>query len=100
MKLQSFRAVCEELAQLHELKAQDYGRDGDPLANLRASEIFGIPTWLGTILRANDKVHRMAAFARKGVLANEPLEDSLKDLAVYAIHALRLYRELQTKDES
>jgi hypothetical protein len=92
-KLPSFESVLEELNDLQKKKGADYGTKQDPLANIRASEKFGIPAWLGSIIRLNDKVNRVASFATKGTLENESLEDSLVDMAVYAIHALRLYRE-------
>lgn len=96
--MQSFDDVCRELAELQDRKGRDYGTDQDPLANIRASEKFGIPAWLGSVIRANDKVNRIATFAVKGSLENESLEDSLVDAAVYFIHAVRLYRE--KNDES
>ena len=67
--------------------------EGDPFANVRASEAFGIPGWVGAALRGNDKMKRIQAFALKGALANESLEDSLRDLAVYVIIALVLLEE-------
>lgn len=93
MGLPTFEDIYNELTRLQEAKGQDYGSETDPLANIRASEMFGLPAWLGSIVRANDKVNRIATFARRGTLVHESVEDSLRDLAVYAIHALRLYRE-------
>jgi hypothetical protein len=88
-----FLAILEEMRELHQRKAADYGADEDPLANLRASEDFGIPAWLGSMIRANDKVRRLMSFAKKGTLKNESVEDSLMDLAAYSILTLILYRE-------
>jgi hypothetical protein len=92
-RLPAFSAILAELDEMQKRKGKDYGVTGDPLANLRASAAFGIPAWVGTIVRANDKMNRVKAFVRNGRLENESIEDSLLDLAVYAIHALRLYRE-------
>lgn len=93
--IQSFAQVTYELSLLQEAKGCDYGYDWDPLANLRATEEFGCPAWIGAIIRANDKMSRLKTAVRKGPdsLNFESVEDSLKDLAVYAIHALRLYRQ-------
>lgn len=88
-----FLAVLDEIRALHEKKATDYGSDADPFANVRASEEFGIDPWLGAILRANDKVTRLKTYAHKGSLANESVEDSLIDLASYAVIGLVLFRE-------
>jgi hypothetical protein len=91
-----FLAVLEEIATLHRRKCADYGVAGDPFQNIRASAEFGIPPHLGAILRGNDKVQRLKAFAKNGSLANESAEDSLLDLAAYSIIALVLLREEKT----
>ena len=88
-----FHAILKELGVLQDRKQQDYGRTADPFANVRASEQFGVPAWQGAAMRANDKMIRIQSFAMKGDLANESLEDSLRDLAVYAIIALVLREE-------
>ena len=92
-----FEKVMQEIMDMHTKKQQDYGRpeQGDPFANVRASEDFGIDGWVGTVVRANDKMRRLQKAARQGAdsLKNESVEDSLMDLAVYAIIALCLFRE-------
>lgn len=89
----AFYTVLAEAARLHDKKQRDYGTDADPFANVRASEDFGIPAWLGCIIRGNDKVRRIQSFATRGELANESIEDAIIDLCVYAGIALVLYRE-------
>lgn len=89
----NFHKVVDDIVEIHERKSKDYGIEGDPLANIRASQDFGIPAWVGAILRGNDKMVRIKSFLKKGKLVNESLEDSLLDLAVYSIIALQLYRE-------
>ncbi len=88
-----FLAILEEIRAMHCKKGADYGTAKDTFANVRASEEFGIPGWKGAVLRANDKMARLKTFSIKGTLANEGVEDSLLDLANYAIIALRLWRE-------
>lgn len=78
---------------MHDKKQKDYGREGDPFANVRASADFGVPAWIGCTIRMNDKMKRLQKAARGGTMANESVEDSLLDLAVYAIIALVLRRE-------
>ena len=92
-----FEKVLAEIKAMHDRKQADYGRTGDPFANVRASEDFGIPGWVGCMTRANDKMRRLQAAARGQNLRNESIEDSLTDLAVYSIIALVLYRESQPK---
>lgn len=93
---QRYFAILEELAHLHVKKAADYGTE-DPLTNLRNSAEFGIPNWVGCMLRANDKMRRIKSMAVKGKLVNESLEDSLLDLASYSILGLILFREMVSK---
>lgn len=88
-----FHKIIDELKQIHSMKSFDYGKEKDPLSNLRSSEEFGIDNWIGAVIRANDKMARIKTFANKKQLKNEPIEDALKDLANYAILALVLYRE-------
>lgn len=85
--------VLADAAALHVKKGQDYGSDADPFANVRASEDFGIPGWIGCVMRANDKMRRLQSFARKGTLANESALDSITDNVVYFAIAAVLYRE-------
>jgi hypothetical protein len=88
-----FHALLAQIGKLHDRKQADYGRAGDPFANVRASQNWGIAPWLGALLRAGDKVARLQKFALAGRLANEGVEDSMMDLAVYALIALILYRK-------
>lgn len=88
-----FKELLKEIEELHDRKQRDYGTTTDPFANVRASEEFGIPAWVGALVRLNDKIVRLKQFARKGELANESAEDSMRDIAVYALIALVLYEE-------
>lgn len=93
----AYLALLDEMKELHCRKAADYGRGADPFANVRAGAEFGVPAWVGVMIRANDKVHRIKSFIANGSLKNESVEDSLKDLAAYALIALVLFREEQGK---
>jgi hypothetical protein len=88
-----FTEILGELADLHAKKAKDYGSDEDPLANIRASAEFGVRPVVGALVRLNDKVHRLKRFAARGNLANESAQDSIKDIAVYAVIAQQLLEE-------
>lgn len=90
---ESFCDTLLEMKDLHLKKGADYGSDQDPFSNVRASEDFGVPAWLGAVIRGNDKMSRLKTFATKRILENESVEDSLIDLAVYSVIALVLYRE-------
>lgn len=92
-----FHALLQQIGDLHDQKQQDYGTNADAFANVRASEEWGISPWIGAMIRATDKVRRLQTYATKGSLANEGVEDSLMDLAVYALISLVLFREEQTE---
>ena len=97
-KSQEFHNILKEMGALHDQKQRDYGRPDDPFANVRASADFGIPAWIGAVVRANDKMRRLQTAAQGSQLSNEGVEDSLLDLAVYAIIGLILYREEGSND--
>jgi len=88
-----FHTILRSLGQLHDRKAQDYGRDDDPFANVRASSEWGIDGWVGSMVRATDKLRRLQTYAVRGTLANEGVEDAFRDLAVYSVIGLVLFEE-------
>lgn len=88
-----YHELLQEAGELHDRKQADYGSDSDPFANVRASADWGIPGWVGALVRLSDKVKRLQAFARKGELANESAIDSMMDIAVYALIARVLYEQ-------
>ena len=88
-----FSNILKEIQSMHDKKQADYGKTNDPFANVRASEDFGIPGWVGCMTRDTDKLKRLQAAARGQNLVNESIEDSLLDLATYTIIALCLFRE-------
>lgn len=88
-----FHQLLEQAGRLHDQKRADYGTDADPFANVRASSEWGMPAWVGAMVRATDKVRRLQTFAAKGELANESVEDAFMDLAVYALIGLVLFEQ-------
>ena len=92
-----FHQVLRELGDVHDLKSKDYGRTEDPFANVRGSTEWGMPAWMGAMIRATDKLRRLQTYAQKGELANEPVKDAFIDLAVYSVIGLVLYEEEQEK---
>lgn len=94
-----FKAL-EDMADMYERKSMDYGSNKDVLSNLRSSEDYGIPAWVGISIRINDKEQRIRSFLEKGKLVNEGLEDALIDHAVYSVLRLVMYREEQAKKKA
>lgn len=88
-----FHALLKEIGDLHDRKQADYGREDDPFANVRASSDWGVASWVGALIRGTDKIKRLQKAARGSTMANESVEDSMMDLAVYALISLILYRE-------
>jgi len=86
------------MKEMHIAKSADYGVDADPIHNLRRSERFGVEPWLATLIRFGDKVTRAETFAKKRTLRNEGFEDTLIDLACYAVLTLVLFRETLQPD--
>ena len=96
----TFVGVINEVLEMHDRKNRDYGTDADPFANVRQSEQFGVPPWLGAIVRLNDKITRIKAWTRNKSLANESLRDSLIDIVVYGAIAVTLFDQEQDSDRT
>ena len=84
--------LLEEIASIHSTKNQDYaGVGGDPLSNFKLTERFGVSPEAGVLTRLSDKVERVYNLFKKEssgegpAVVNESLEDTLKDLANYAL---------------
>jgi len=88
-----FHELLIAAGQLHDKKQSDYGKGSDPFANVRGSTDWGMPAWVGAMVRATDKINRLQTFATRGSLTNESVVDSFMDLAVYALIGLVLYEE-------
>ena len=89
-----FVAVLEEIESLHLRKTLDYGQDDDALSNIRSSaDVINVPSWAGCILRISDKMHRLKSYFRRGRCEFDGVDDTLQDIAAYAVIALVLYRE-------
>jgi hypothetical protein len=96
---QAFYDLCDKLKATHAGKSKDYGCPSgtDPLANIRnGAKFVGIPAWRAAMVRLSDKVTRLATFNATGTLHYEGVEDTLVDLASYALLSLLLYREENT----
>lgn len=95
-----FHEILASLGALHDKKQADYGRGDDPFANVRGSQDWGVDPWIGAMVRANDKIRRLQSFIANGTLKNESVDDSLRDLAVYAIISLVLFEQQQAEGRS
>ena len=80
---EKFQQITNEIVELLDKKNKDYGD-----ANLTIMGLYGIS------VRLCDKVMRLANLSlRDNQAVEESIEDTLKDIAGYAINALRLIKE-------
>lgn len=94
---QRFHDLLQEIGELHDRKQADYGREADPFYNVRQTEGWGIPAWVGALIRLDDKIGRLRNLAQSGsALQNESAEDSMLDIAVYSLMALVLYESARS----
>lgn len=85
----TFKELTEKMNKIYEAKNSDYGN------NFYSSERLGIKSWVGTLIRIQDKVARLENFAKKGTLKvdNEKVEDTLLDLSCYSLLCLIEYEK-------
>ena len=88
-----FHKLLVEIGDLHDKKQKDYGTPQDPFANVRGATEFGLPASMGAFIAMNDIMSRIKSFCANGRLENEPLDNSLRDMAVYSLIALVLWEE-------
>src|SRR5580692_2218579 len=88
-----FRAKLLNDIKLYLRKGHDYGKDEDPLSNVRSADEWGVRPWIGVMIRLTDKIRRLQMLAKKGKLKNESAMDSLRDIRVYSALAEILLEE-------
>lgn len=78
----SFESLCCELITLHERKNKDYGG-----AFNKSMSKFGVTALM---IRLNDKLERLESLFKNGKaeVIDESFEDTLRDIACYAIMGL------------
>ena len=90
-----FDDALDELKMLHDSKNNDYATAENPYKNLEGVKRIGIEPWRGIVIRLMDKFERLEGFCRTRELAvkSESIEDTFKDIAIYSVLALILYRK-------
>ena len=91
--VEGFETIVDQMKEIHRTKSHDYAGD-DYLSDLRASNRMAIPSWKNAALRIQQKMSRLESFCRQEELLvkDESIEDTLKDMAVYSILCLMLFR--------
>lgn len=96
-----FLSLLDEMKETHIKKSAGYaGADNpDTFANFRLSESFGVPAWIGTLIRLSDKYIRITNIVKnkKNEQLGETLKDTLIDLASYALIVICLLEEQENK---
>jgi len=91
-----FNELLVKMSKLHADKDHDYSNK-DHLANFYVSEEFGIPAFMGCLIRLSDKYSRIKSIIKKGEskVTSESLEDTLLDLATYSLLVIILLKETE-----
>jgi hypothetical protein len=94
--LQKAASLTSEALELMQLKNHDYtSGSGDPYANFRTAESFGVHPAVGIVIRVGDKLQRIRTFAERGHLEvdGEGLRDACLDVINYAVLVYGLLTE-------
>lgn len=93
----AYLKLLDDQRELHVHKSAGYsGKDNpDPWANFRRCEDFGVPAYMGCLIRLSDKYQRVISLLKcaENDQVNESLRDTLMDLSAYAMITICLYEE-------
>ena len=90
--------ILNNMQAVYEAKDSDYSATGLPMGNLRKCEDAGIEAWRGCLVRIGDKMSRLENFLKEKeyLVISEKAEDTVIDLANYAILMSCLIEEIKT----
>lgn len=93
--LEFVKKTLDETQELIKKKNADYTNGAGPFANFDQAADFGVDPFHGLMLRMGDKFQRIKSYCKQGKLevANEGVEDALKDLIGYSLIGLALLDE-------
>lgn len=95
-----FYELLENLADLHDRKNANYAEDNNPLSNFEECEKFGVPAYVGTMVRMSDKWSRLTQLMKgKKDEVGESVKDTLLDLAVYSLLEIIIYEKYEKNKE-
>ena len=87
-----FHAMLKEMGDLHDLKQEGYGSEGDPFANFHTMSRFGIHPWQYVVGRIEEKMQRLASVMTREHSGVDEVEE-LRDIAVLAAIGKVLFEE-------
>jgi hypothetical protein len=98
-----FEAALIPIVETNRRKRADYAHDGDPFSNFEATASFlGIPRWMSAHFNVVQKMARISSLWANGRIndtANESVEDTVLDAAVYGVIAYAIYLNDKSKTE-
>ena len=96
-----FISLLDKMKKISLAKSHDYAGSEDPMSNFRQCEAMGLPAWKGIVVRLTDKLSRIQNFCKKEALEvkDESIEDTLIDMANYALLCIIMYRETKREKE-
>ena len=88
-----FEQIIGSMLKIHKAKNNDYSPKGQ-FGNFAESERIGVPDWKGAFIRLQDKYTRCCNLigGREAQVLDEKLEDTLLDLANYAVIVMCLMK--------
>lgn len=87
LEIRQFKKIADSLVELKARKANDYGNSW---------RVFGL---MGIVYQIGSKFIRIWNITNRGIATrNEPLRDSFRDIAVYAIMAMQMLDDGFTGD--
>lgn len=89
----AYKAILDRMWELHDSKAKDYGSTGDPLANLRNGERFGMPAWKRCLVEADSAFYRLENYCNGRNPSLESAKNALMDTAAFALLSLLFLEE-------
>jgi hypothetical protein len=98
----SLKKIADDMIAIHRKKNHDYSPKG-MFGNFKVSHLIGIPAWKGCFIRLQDKYTRACNLIRRDgdrLVTNESLEDTLLDLANYALICLTLFFEVEAIEKA
>jgi len=88
----------KECLEIAKAKNADYANNDDAFKNFKAVELVGVDARRGVMVRMVDKMSRISNLLdREGKVADEKIEDTVKDLINYSNILLQLIIDLDTK---
>jgi len=98
--MSEFEKVLDRMKEIHRAKNADYSEGGE-FKNFDESLRVGVEPWRGAFVRLMDKYTRCCnlMYRHEAEVEDEKLEDTLLDLANYAVIVLTLFERGENERE-